>query len=58
MSTFIYICQQVWPNLAADVIWVPLVWGYHHTKLDKALANERAHIVAEIREHFEKENKA
>lgn len=45
--------DAVWPNLAADVIWVPLVWAYHHTRLDKRLAAERATIVRELHEHLE-----
>jgi hypothetical protein len=48
--------SAVWPNLAADVIWVPCVWLWHHTRLDRKLEAQRETIVREIREHFEKEN--
>jgi hypothetical protein len=47
--------SAVWPNLAADVIWVPLVWAWHHTKLDRKLTEQREHIMRDLREHFEKE---
>jgi hypothetical protein len=48
--------SAVWPNLAADVIWVPLVWLWHRTHLARALEKQRDHFVRELREHFEKEN--
>lgn len=59
--TFGYFCSQVWPNLAADVIWIPLVWAWHHTKLDRKLEAQRDHIIAELRTHIieaQKESKA
>jgi hypothetical protein len=47
------VAQQVWPNLAADIIWVPLVWAWHHTRLTRMLEKQREHIISEIREHME-----
>lgn len=42
----------VWPNLAADCLWVPLVWTWHHTRLDRKLDAQRDHIIAELRTHI------
>lgn len=28
--------SQVWPNLAANVLWVPLAW-WHHRKIGKRI---------------------
>jgi hypothetical protein len=29
---------QIWPNLAANVIWVPLVWLHHHVMAGRVQA--------------------
>lgn len=43
----------VWPNLAADCIWVPLVWGWHHVQTSRLLDKQREHLMRELREHLE-----
>ena len=45
MSTVGYVLQQLWPNLAANVIWVPLAW-IHHRMMNKKLEEVKQHVAA------------
>ncbi len=46
-----YLCAQVWPNLAADVMWTVPAWFWHKLHLQRMLAEQRAHITRELRDH-------
>jgi hypothetical protein len=47
---------QIWPNLAADILWIPVVGLWHLTHLDRMLTKQREHILRELREHLENED--
>ena len=41
---------QIWPNLAANVLWVPVV-GLHHLIMSRRVRDLRAHVSALHRQH-------
>lgn len=44
--------SQVWPNLAAELIWNIPLWVVAHTGMKRLLSREREHIARELREHL------
>lgn len=47
---------QVWPNLAANMVWVPLAWGWsrwHRRQLRRHWAEHRAGVAADLAAHRE-----
>lgn len=41
-----------WPNLLANVLWVPVVW-VHHRIMSRRVRDLRAHVTALHRQHEE-----
>jgi hypothetical protein len=37
--------SQIWPNLAANVVWAPLVW-LHHRVMTRRIHSLREHVTA------------
>lgn len=42
--------SQLWPNLAANVVWAPLVW-VHHRVLTRHVRALRQHVTALHAQH-------
>jgi hypothetical protein len=43
MNPVLYVLQQLWPNLAANVIWVPLAW-LHHRMINRKLKEVKDNV--------------
>jgi hypothetical protein len=49
---------QVWPNLAANVIWVPLAWAHHQMMQRQAVEHHeemKAHVTGAVEAAVRKE---
>ena len=47
-----HVWAQLWPNLAANVLWAPLVW-IHHRVMTRNIRSLREHVTALHRQHEE-----
>lgn len=41
---------QIWPNLAANILWVPLVWA-HHLVMSRRVRDLRQHVTTLHAQH-------
>lgn len=42
----------VWPNLLANVIWIPMVFAWQHIHIKKVLANHHQNFLDALREEI------
>lgn len=47
-----HVWAELWPNLAANVLWAPLVW-IHHRVMARNIRALREHVTALHRQHEE-----
>jgi RNAse (barnase) inhibitor barstar len=43
----------IWPNLAANVLWIPVVYAWNHRHVKKLLENHHREIIKVMREKEE-----
>jgi hypothetical protein len=54
VAWLLYVAGQMWPNLAANVVWIPLAWAWsrwHHRHVRNHLAVHRAEFRADLAAH-------
>ncbi|NUR65150.1 MAG: hypothetical protein HOQ47_05265 [Streptomyces sp.] len=48
-----HVWSELWPNLAANVLWVPVAWAYHRVAIVPRFRALREHQATLHRQHEE-----